>query len=126
MQNIKRECRFLISTEIYLGKINITENYIKSVVSKTVSSCFGVAAMNCSSLKEFFLSKILRRKVPGLGVSVSVVDNEAAVVLHISMAYGTNISAVVRSVKNKVYFVLSETVGISVRSVNIFVDEIKS
>ena len=42
------------------------------------------------------------------------------------MAYGTNISAVVRSVKNKVYFVLSETVGISVRSVNIFVDEIKS
>lgn len=116
----------MIITENYLGKINITENYIKSVVSKTVSSCFGVAAMNCSSFKEFLMSKILCKKVPGLGVSVSTAGNEVVVVLHITMAYGTNISAVVRSVKNKVHFVLSEAVGIPVRSVNIFVDEIKS
>ncbi len=115
----------MIFKENYLGKINITENYIKAVVSKTVSECFGVAGMGCITFKEFVVSKIFRRKTSGMGVSVKIIENEAKIILHISAAYGTNISTVVSSIKNKVRFALTETVGIDVCSVSVFVDEIK-
>lgn len=114
----------MIITENYLGKIYITENYIKSVVSKTVSECFGVAGMSNTSIKEFIISNVFKKNVPGKGVDVKIIENEAKITLHISAAYGTNISAVVDSIKNKVNFVLTETVGISVCSVGVYVDEI--
>jgi len=115
----------LVVNENYLGKIVMTDNYIKEVVSKTVTECFGVAGMKYTSPKEFLFSRILKMEVPGMGVDVKIIDNEVRVILHITAAYGTNIAVVVESIKNKVRFALTETVGIGVHSVCVFVDDIK-
>lgn len=114
----------MIVRENYLGKILITDEYIKELVSKTVSECFGVSGMCCTSLKELVMSKIHGNNYP-VGVNVRINDNSVKVTLHISAAYGTNISAVVSSVKHKVKFVLTENAGVEVDSVCVFVDEIK-
>lgn len=115
----------MIVTENYLGKIVFTTDYIKSVVSKTVSECFGVAEMNCTNLKEYIFSKVLGKPLPGTGISVKITENKVEISLHITAAYGTNISAVVKSIKNKVRFALAETAGIPVHSVSVYVDDVK-
>lgn len=115
----------MIITETYLGKIALTDEYIKEVVSKTVSECFGVAGMKYKSPKEFLFSRILGLNVPGMGVDIKIIDNKVRVILHITAAYGTNIAAVVASIKNKVRFALTETVGVEVHSVCVNVDDIK-
>lgn len=115
----------MIVTENYLGNIVFTTDYIKSVVSKTVSECFGVARMSCTNLKEYIFSELLGKPLPGTGINVKIVENEVEISLHISASYGTNISAVVKSIKNKVRFALAETAGIPVRSVSVYVDDVR-
>lgn len=114
----------MLTKENYLGKISISDAYLKALVYRTVSGCFGVAGMKSSSLSEFILGEVLKIKTEGMGVRISVKNNELIVELHISVTYGTNISAIVKSVKNKVRFVLAELVEIPVRAVNIYVDSI--
>lgn len=115
----------MLIRENYLGKITLSDSYLKSLVCRAVSGCFGVAGMASGSLSEYILNGILKLKCSGTGVSIITKNNEITVNLHISVTYGTNISAVVSSVKNKVEFVLSEQAGVSVGSVNVFVDDIK-
>lgn len=115
----------MIVTENYLGKVVFTTDYIKSVVSRTVSECFGVAEMSCTNLKEYIFSK-LGKPLPGTGINVKIAENQVKISLHISAAYGTNISAVVKSIKNKVRFALAETAGIPVHSVSVYVDDVKN
>jgi uncharacterized alkaline shock family protein YloU len=114
----------MISTENYMGKITVSDSYLKALVCRTVSNCFGVAGMKSSSFKEFVLSDIFGRNPGGIGVHIKTSGNELVVYLHISVTYGTNISAVVSSVKNKVSFALRETAGVPVRSVNVYIDGI--
>lgn len=115
----------MLTKENYMGKITVTDDYIKTLISRTVSGCFGVAGMKSGSLKEFVLNDIFNLKSDGTGVYISTKDNELAVELHISVAYGTNVSAVVNSVKNKVEFAVSQSIDIPIRSINVYVDSIK-
>ncbi len=115
----------MLTKENYLGKISVSDAYIKALVYRTVSGCFGVAGMRSCNLSEHILGEVLKVKTEGMGVRVAIKKNELIVGLHISVTYGTNISAVVRSIKNKVEFVLAELVGIPVRAVNVYVDSIK-
>lgn len=115
----------MVVTENYLGKIVFTTDYIKSVVSTTVSECFGVAQMNCTNLKQYIFSEFLGKPLPGTGINVKIDENKVKISLHISVAYGINISPVVKSIKNKVRFALAETAGIPVHSVSVYVDNVK-
>jgi len=115
----------MLTKENYMGKITFTDSYIKALIYRTVAGCFGVAGMKSCTFGEYIMGELLGLKTDGMGVRIFVKDNELVVNLHISVTYGTNISAVVRSVKNKVEFALMEYVGVPVRAVNVFVDSIK-
>ena len=52
--------------------------------------------------------------------------NRLVIELHISVAYGINISTVAKSVAHKVKFAVSQSVRNAECKVNIFVDDIKS
>lgn len=116
----------MIVKENYLGKICFDMNYIKSVVNQAVSECIGVAGLSSTTLGEYLLSDVLKINVPGLGVKTKVIDGEVAVSVYISAVYGTNFKTVMESVRNTVYYVLRETVGIPVYSVNIYVENVKN
>ncbi|MBE6845221.1 MAG: Asp23/Gls24 family envelope stress response protein [Ruminococcus sp.] len=115
----------MLTKENYLGKITITDNYIKSLVYRTVAGCFGVAGMKSCTFGEYVFGELLGLKTDGMGVRIISKNDELVVNLHISVTYGTNIAAVVRSVKNKVEFALTEYAGVPVNSVNVYVDSIK-
>ena len=115
----------MLTKENYMGKISITNAYLKALVYRTVTGCFGVAGMKSATFGEFVTGELMGLAKEGMGVQIATKGNELAVTLHVSVTYGTNISAVVSSIKNKVSFVLSEFAGVSVRTVNVYIDSIK-
>ena len=100
----------MIKVQNNIGTITISQDYFTSLIGSTVTGCFGVVQMNISSAKQTILA----------GRDKLVVD------LHITVLYGVNVGTVVKSIINKVKYVMEESTGISVERVNVYVDEIKT
>ncbi|MDO5560458.1 MAG: Asp23/Gls24 family envelope stress response protein [Oscillospiraceae bacterium] len=115
----------MITVENHIGKITVSNAYLTDLIWTTVTGCFGVTAMNSSSLPEEIASYLTRRKSKDNGVIIKVKDNNLMINLHISVTFGTNISAVINSLKHKVRFTVEEATGITVSEINISVDNIK-
>ena len=43
--------------------------------------------------------------------------------IHIKVLYGINVSAIVKSIMNKVRYAVSQAVGLQVAKINVFVDD---
>ena len=60
------------------------------------------------------------------GIRVRSDGDRLIVDLHISVIYGMNISAIAKSIVNKVRYTVEEATGLAVKKVNVFVDGMKS
>lgn len=113
----------MIKIENYLGIIEISKEYFSSLIGNAASSCFGVAGMANSNTRQNIRSFFFRRRhYIDQGVNV-LKDGECLLVdLHIIISYGLNISAIVKSIVDKVRYTVEEATGLEVRKVNVFVD----
>lgn len=82
--------------------------------------------MNSSGAKQNFLSILKRDNTIDKGVLIKLVKNKLLINLHITVTYGTNISAIVKSISNKVRYTVEEETGIQVLKVNVYIDGMKS
>ena len=116
----------MIKIENYLGSVNISQRFLVNLVGTAVTSCFGVAGMAVSgtqqSLREYFN---VNCNTLDRGIRIKNHRKKLVIELHIIVVYGMNISAVVRSIINKVRYVVEEVTGIPVAHVNVFVDGLK-
>jgi len=112
----------MIKIENHLGTIDIAHDYFVNIVGNTVVNCFGVAAMSTAGAKQGFLQKIRKSENIDKGIRVRVKNQKLVIDLHIIVTYGTNISAIVKSIMHKVQYVVEENTGFSVGRVNVFVD----
>lgn len=115
----------MINIENHIGKISISLKYLTELVEHTVTSCFGVAGV-CSVNPVYSAVAALfgRSLEKNKGVAIFTDKNDGLIInLHISVTFGTNISAVVKSVSHKVRFTVEESIGTPVHKVNVFVDE---
>ena len=119
--NVK-ELFAMIKVKNHLGTVGISDRYLKTLVSKTAESCFGVAGMNVYGAKQG-VSSMLRKSDMTKGVIIRQDGDELIVDLHITVTYGLNVGAIVDSIIHKVKYVLTEQAGVEVKSVNVFVDE---
>lgn len=112
----------MIKIENPNGCIEISETYFAKLIGDAASSCFGVAQMANRSavqgIKNFFSKDVLADK----GVGVRVVGGALIVDLHIIIGYGLNISAIAKSIINKVKYTVEQATGLKVKKVNVFVD----
>ena len=115
----------MVTVENHIGKISVSDNYLTEIVRHAVCDCFGVSdvcSVNTfrSAVSSISGGRLFKRR----GVVVST-DNEGGIVidLHIRVAYGTNISAAVKSIIHKVSFTVEEAVGIDVHRINVYVDD---
>ncbi|MBQ8194226.1 MAG: Asp23/Gls24 family envelope stress response protein [Oscillospiraceae bacterium] len=119
----------MIRVKNHVGEINISQEYFMSLISNTVTNCFGVVQMNVSNAKQTLMAYLPKKKdaknAP-CGVSVRVGKDKLVVDLHITVMYGVNVSAVVKSIMNKVRYTIEESTGISVERVNVYVDGIRT
>ena len=111
----------MVRLQNHIGKIDISEAYFEDLVSDAVNSSFGVAAMSETSSARGFWNKVLK-KDSHKGILIKYQKSRLVIELHIIVNYGTNISAIVRSIIHKVRYTVEEATGITVARVKVFVD----
>lgn len=116
----------MIKFENHLGVIDISHDYFVTLVGNAVVSSFGVAAMANSSASQSLIERITRRDPVDKGIRVRVKNQKLVIDLHIIVTYGTNISAIVKSIMHNVRFTVEEKTGFNVARVNVFVDGMKT
>ena len=116
----------MIKLENPLGIIEISHEYFSNLVGRCVTSCYGVAGMAANGAAQGIRSWFGRRDPIDRGVRVRVEQGQLVIDLHIIVTYGVNISAIVKSIVNKVRYTVEEVTGFSVGKVNVFVDGMRS
>ena len=115
----------MIGFETNLGTIEISQEYFANLIGHAASECYGVAGM-INSPYQTVRSRLLRRDNLDKGVRVRSEDGKLLVDIHIAVTYGVNISAIVKSIINKVRYTVEEATGFAVSKVNVFVDGMKA
>lgn len=116
----------MVKLKNHLGTIEISKNVFINLVGSTATSCFGVAAMAVSSPGAGFLHRIRGLSEDTCGVQIRTRGGGLVIDLHIIVTYGTNISAIVKSIMHKVSYTVEEVTGIHVEHVNVFVDGMRT
>ncbi len=113
----------MIGMETHLGTIEISQDYFSKLIGHAASSCFGVAGMANSNARQGLRSLIFRHNTYlDKGVSVRSDVSGLSIDLHIIVTYGLNISAIVKSIVNKVRYTVEQATGLTVKKVNVYVD----
>lgn len=107
-----------------LGKICMTNDFFASLVSVAVQNCYGISGMATKGRAEDMKAIVLGADFPEKGVRVTDEGGQLSVELHIKVMYGINIAAVVRSISHKVRYVVEDATSLSVRRVDVCVDDI--
>ena len=115
----------MIRIDNHLGAIEISQEYFACLIGSAASSCYGVAGMVKSGTKQGLRSMFSRRAFADEGVHVRGENDKLVVDLHIAVMYGMNISAIAKSIVHKVRYVVEDATGLTVKKVNVFVDEMK-
>ena len=108
----------MIYMENHIGKITISDAYLRELTEQTVLQCFGIAGLAEPSLTDMLFSG--RRSAVGILTK----NGKLEISIHVSIMYGVNIPAVVHSMMHKVEFSVEEAVQVPVSRVRVFVDEI--
>ena len=109
----------MIRMENQWGLIEVTPEYFNEIVGNAVSDCYGVAGMGRT---RQILPLLKRRQAANPGVRVFKQDKGVMVDLHVTVQYGLNISAIVRSIVSRVSHTVEGATGLPVQKVNVFVD----
>ncbi len=116
----------MIKLENHMGVIEISEEYFANLVGHSASECFGVAGMVATTASQGIRSVVGSQEVKDKGVKVKVINGRLIIDLHIVVTYGVNISAIVKSIVNKVHYTVEEATGLEVAKVNVYVDGMRS
>ena len=110
-----------INKKTALGKINITNKAIASLVADTATGCYGVVGLCKKDEKAALVKKedlhkvvLLKEEKDGYDFSFNIV-----------IALGVKVTEILRSVQKEVKYVVESTFGIRVRHVNIYVQDLK-
>lgn len=118
----------MVVVKNHLGDITLTRGFLVSLIGGTVTNCFGVVDMNVGDVKQTILESlpfVKKKTYIDKGVSIRYNKNMLHVDLHITVMYGVNVSAIVKSIINKTRYAIEDTTNLSVEKINVYVDNIK-
>lgn len=115
----------MIAYETILGKVTISEAYLSKLIGHEVTSCFGVVGMVPRSGKQKIFNKFSKSEQVDTGIKVLGDAQNLEIEIHIVVTYGMNLSAIAKSITEKVKYVVFEAIGVEVKKVTVKVDGIK-
>lgn len=115
----------MIAYETTLGKVNISEAYLSKLIGHEVTSCFGVVGMVPRSSKQKIFNKFSKSEQVDTGIKVLGDADNLEIEIHIVVTYGMNLSAIAKSITEKVKYVVAQAIGVEVKKVTVKVDGIK-
>jgi len=107
------------------GSIEISTEVIATIAGGAAMDCYGIVGMASKNQIKDGITEILRKENFTKGVIVRNTGEDVHIDMYIIVSYGTKISEVASNVQNKVKYTLDQTLGLSVDSVNIFVQGVK-
>ena len=113
----------MLKLENHLGTTTITTEYFAGLIGNVVSSCYGVVGISASTPMQGMLRRVSGRSTPAQGVKIKAIGDKLVVDIHIKVLYGINVSAIVKSIMNKVRYAVPQAVGLQVAKINVFVDD---
>ena len=121
----------MVRLENHLARIDISNDFFVNLVGGTVMNCYGVAGMATAGatqgVKNYLNNmRFGKRRIPEKGIRVRYNKEKFVIDLHIIVMYGTNVTAIVKSIINKVKYVIEEVSGLTVARVNVFIDGMKN
>ena len=110
-----------INKKTVLGRINITNKAIASLVADAATGCYGVVGLcqkdeKAKLVKKEDLHKVVIVKEEKEGYEFS---------FNIVVALGVKVTEILRSVQKEVKYVVESTFGIHVTNVNIYVQDLQ-
>lgn len=112
----------MIRLENHLGAITLSQEYFAALVGNAASSCFGVAGMKKTGARQGIRGIFSKQTFMDEGVQVRAEDKQLLIDLHITVMHGINISAITKSIVNKVRYAVEDATGIHVKHVKVYVD----
>ncbi|MCA0969244.1 Asp23/Gls24 family envelope stress response protein [Halobacillus litoralis] len=107
------------------GHITITNEVISTIAGGAAVECYGIVGMASKSQIRDGLTEMLRKENFSKGVVVRQEEDHLHIDMYIIVSYGTKISEVAHNVQSQVKYTLSKTVGLSVDSVNIYIQGVR-
>ncbi len=106
-----------------LGNVTLSSEFFSNLVGYYASGCYGVKGMVTSGAVQGLESLVSGVNFHKKGVRVCETGGKLDIELHIKVVYGVNISAIVESIAHKVKYAVESCTGLSVRKVDVCVDE---
>ncbi|CDQ19794.1 Uncharacterized conserved protein YloU, alkaline shock protein (Asp23) family [Halobacillus karajensis] len=107
------------------GHITISNEVISTIAGGAAVECYGIVGMASKNQIRDGLSEMLRKENFSKGVVVRQDEDRLHIDMYIIVSYGTKISEVAHNVQSQVKYTLNKTVGLSVDSVNIFIQGVR-
>ncbi|WP_096154676.1 MULTISPECIES: Asp23/Gls24 family envelope stress response protein [Bacillus] len=107
------------------GQIDISNDVIATIAGGAAVDCYGIVGMASKSQIKDGLSEILRKENFTKGVIVRQEEDHLHIDMYIIVSYGTKISEIAHNVQTKVKYTLNQTLGLSVDSLNIYVQGVR-
>jgi len=108
-----------------LGVIAMENEVIARIAGLAAMECYGVVGMAAKSLRDG-LVHLLKIESLSKGVNLETLETgELVISLHIIVEYGTNLVAISNSLKDNVRYKVEESVGMTVRDVNVFIEGVR-
>ena len=108
----------MLYMENHIGKIIVSDKYLRQLTEQTVLQCFGVAGFAHPTLAEKLLNKQHK------AIAITTKDEKLIISLHVRVIYGVNIPVVIRALMHKIEFIIEDAVRIPVSHVRVYVDEV--
>lgn len=107
------------------GQIDISNDVIAQIAGGAAIECYGIVGMASKHQIRDGLTDILRKENFTKGVIIRQEGQDLHIDMYIIVSYGTKISEVAYQVQSKVKYTVNKTLGMSVKSVNIFVQGVR-
>lgn len=107
------------------GQIDISNDVIATIAGGAAVDCYGIVGMASKNQIKDGLSEILRKENFTKGVIVRQEEDHLHIDMYIIVSYGTKISEIAHNVQTKVKYTLNQTLGLSVDSLNIYVQGVR-
>ena len=107
------------------GHVTITNEVIATIAGGAAVECYGIVGMASKNQIKDGIAEILRKENFSRGVIVRQEDNYLHIDMYIIVSYGTKISEVAHNVQSQVKYTLSQSLGLSIDSVNIYIQGVR-
>lgn len=114
-----------IELQMKYGRVEISNDVIAAIAGGAAVDCYGIVGMASKNQLKDGIAEILRRENFAKGIVVRQENDEVHIDLYVIVSYGTKISEVAHNVQTKVKYTLDKTLGLSVQSINIYVQGVR-